>query len=159
MKLFEIPVYGLTKEVLKKRVEERRIRLTKEARLSHEDLKDERIIQGLSVYPKDQWAYNHIVGFIEISYEKDKITLNWYTTTDLKSYRWESTKKRFLQPTRPSGHHFYIGNIKSGDEFRNRLHELLHLFIQDLKNEHSGYYVDLEVFNNIDKLVDYSRLL
>lgn len=28
MKLFEIPVYGLTKEVLKKRVEERRMRST-----------------------------------------------------------------------------------------------------------------------------------
>lgn len=159
MKLFEIPVYALTKDELAKRVEKRRSRLINEASLSQDDLQNEAIVRGLSVFPKNQWAFNHIVGFIEISYEKKDVFLYWYTSVDSKKYHWESNLKRFFQSTRPFGYHFYTGNIKSGDELQKRINGLLNEFIRDLKTNHSGYYVDLETFHNLDKLIDYSQLL
>ena len=159
MKLFEIPVYGLTKEELVRRVEKRRLRLINVASSSEEDHQNEATIQGLSVFPKDQWAFNHIVGFIEIFYEKQNIILYWYTSVNSRNYHWESSSKKFFQLNRPSGYHFYAGNVKSGDELQKKISDSLNGFIRDLKDEHRGYYVDLESFNNLNKLIDYSQLL
>lgn len=159
MKLFEIPVYGLSRNVLKKRVEQRRTKLINASCLSEEDLKNEITLCGLSAFPKDQWDYNHIVGYIVIYHEGNNIRLNWYTAIEAKAYHWSSDNKKFFALSRPSGFHSYIGNIKTGDELRSWIHELLSRFIRDLKMKHRGYFVDLEAFHNLDTLIDYSRLL
>lgn len=158
MKLFEIPVYALSKKALEKRVEKSRQKIRFEgtdSQRSKETIK--RVIQ-LETFPQCMWEYNHIIGFIVISQDSYDVILDWYAPEpSIQKYYWHSQKKIFLQNKQLGGQHFYIGNMKNGEQLRTRLNELVKGFARTLSKK--GYYADLEAFNNIDALLDYERLL
>ena len=156
MKLFEIPVYALSKEVLAERVENR-IRSFRD-RYPDFDFSKNKQILDLDMYPQRLWHYNHIIGYIAIVKTAQDISINWYSSVpSIKRYHWYSRHKHFIQNTYLNGYHLYLGDIKTGDQLRRGIKELVNGFVMDLKK--SGYYVDLETFNNIDMLIDYDRLL
>lgn len=159
MKLFEIPVYALTKEKLSVRVEEERQRIKnsfRENSAATEEFKQ--FCMGQFVYPECLWEYNHIVGYIVIRKEKRDMILEWYAELPRTTrYRWKSSKKKFLQNMQLNGYHFYIGNIKTGEELSDRLHDLVYGFSEELKKKR--YYADLDAFDNLTPFVDYSKLL
>ena len=158
MKLFEIPIYALTKELLSKRVEDqiRRIR----ERCNTPNMTDEIMnhIIDIETFPQRVWDYNHIIGYIVISYTGTEVKIDLFEVTPpFEKYHWESKKKKFLQNTIQLGTHFYLGQMKSGEEIRIQLKSLLAEIIDDITSR--GYYVDTEAFENTNNLIDYSRLL
>ena len=160
MKLFEIPVYALSKEALVHRVEKvrQKVRIDgADSCASEESIK--RAID-LETFPQRLWEYNHIIGFIVISKKGDDIILDWYSPEPIfQRYYWRSTKKHFLQNAQLSGYHFYLGNLKTGEQLRKLLKKLITDFEKKLQLNNRYYYADLESFNNIDRFFDYERVL
>lgn len=63
IKLFEIPIYALSKKKLKEKVHQKEEKL-------REKIKDEKTFQHIresSILPFGSWEYNHVVGIIKIS--------------------------------------------------------------------------------------------
>lgn len=159
MKLFEIPVYGLTREVLQRRVNMERLRI-KDSFPEDSSATDEykEMCMGRFTYPKSLWEYNHITGYVIVEKDRSDIVLSWYAELPrTQRYVWKSTKKKFLQNMQLNGYHFYIGNIKSGDELKAKIIGIVTDFSTELRKKR--YYADLEAFTNTISLIDCSKLL
>ena len=154
-KLFEIPIYALSRETLKKRV-------AKKIEPYQSDKYDQRTRQALinvAAGPASSWEYNHIVGYIQITYDMDQFTFYYelYMPSSLKQYRWDSSKKTLLINRRVNGQHFYIekmmGNQQIAEKVRHNLLDMIHDFIPD------KYYVDLTAFDSLNPYLDYRRII
>lgn len=160
MKLFEIPVYAISKDALIKRVKAKKEKTIKKYDLSR-DFDDKRIPQriiDLETYPQRLWNYNHIVGFITISIEEHDIVFDQYVPANkVERYCWDSNKKIFLKDNELNGYHFPYNTLKTGDEIRERIHDLFDEIADKIVDK--CFYVDREAFNQADSLIDYSRLL
>lgn len=158
MKLFEIPVYAVSREELDKRV--RKAYEKHKNGHSHFGLSERELKRtfDLTAFPSRLWEYNHIVGFIVVSKKRADVILEYYAPLPgIQKYYWNSRIKHFVQNAQINGYHFYTGDINSGAELRENLKVLLRSYLHELKNR--GYWADLEAFNNIDSLLDYDRLL
>lgn len=161
MKLFEIPVYALSKDALIKRYEKRKNELIKELDLERTQKGDERKINqiiDLGTYPQRLWEYNHVVGYIIIGFDERDIYFQQYVPAKpIERYRWTNTKnKTFLMDNRLTGCHFYYRNCKTDKDIRSKLHDMLEDIVQHVDKR---FYVDMEAFQQADRLIDYSRLL
>ena len=158
LKLYEIAVYALSKEKLKKRVDKKIHKLMDDYNKPGVSEKILRQAIEIESYPQRLWEYNHIIGYIVIVKTGDDIVIQWYTTfPETKRYRWDSGKKKYFIDTHLNGYHFNVCGMNSGAKLRERIRELIISFNKTLESK--GYYVDLESFNNIDALVDYDKLL
>ena len=158
MKLFEIPVYVLSRALLEKRVNTAFSKFFKKYNDTGKSETELKKLFDITAYPARLWDYNHIIGYIVISKCGGDMILDWYTLfPGVQKYYWGSGRKKYMQNTHLSGYHFYTGNIKSGTQLRQRLYELIKGFEKELKKR--GYFVDLEAFRNIDGLLDYEKLL
>lgn len=152
MKLFEIPVYALSKKRLSDRIEYR-VKKLKEwsSSTSEEHL---RKLIALDTYPQCLWDYNHIIGVMVVNVDGDDVELQWYAHVPKTRYYWHSYKKEFLQNTNMTGYHFrYLGLTNS--TIKESLYRLVHGFAKELSRER--YYVDLEVFNNVVHCLDFNK--
>ena len=158
MKLFEIPVYAMSKETLAKRVEQKSLKIRSEnagRKITEEHIKQ---IIALETFPQSLWEYNHIIGYIVISKDRNDMALDWYAPIPgIQKYYWTSHTKYYVQNTQLNGCHFYIGNISSGEQLKEKLKALVTGYAEELKKV--GYYADLEAFSNIVELLNYEKLL
>lgn len=159
MKLFEIPVYALTREKLKERVDndfqDFKYRYPSNSTYTEEKLRE---FFDITAYPARLWDYNHIIGYMVISKQGYDYSIEWYAPLpSLQRYKWSSGKKHPVNNTMINGYHFYAGDVKTGEELRIRLNDLVSSFETNLKKR--GYYADMEAFNSIDSLLDYNKLL
>lgn len=158
MKLFEIPVYALPEEVLEKRVNTAFGKFLMNHNYTGKSDTELKQLFDRTAYPARLWEYNHIIGYIVISKSGDDMILDWYAPLPtVQKYYWNSGKKHYIQDTHLNGYHFYTGNMKTGVQLQQRLLEFITGFEKDLKKR--GYFVDLESFSNIDRLLDYEQLL
>lgn len=163
MKLFEIPVYALSRDMLLRRYREKRMEIIKERDLIRVFDGDEHKINekvGLFTYPQRLWDYNHIVGYITICVDSCDISFEQYVPTKpVERYRWSSyTRKVFLMNNMLNGFHFNYRNLNSGEEIQDKIHQMLDDITNRLNRE-KHYYVDREAFDQVDRLIDYSKLL
>ncbi len=161
MKLFEIPIYALSKDALMKRYEKQKNKIINKLELERTQNRDMRKINhiiDLGTYPQRLWEYNHIVGYIIIGFDERDIYFQQYVPAKpIERYRWMNRKnKTFLMDNCLTGCHFYYHNCKTDEELRNRLHKMLEGVIQNVDKR---FYVDMEAFEQADRLIDYSRLL
>ncbi len=157
MKLFEIPVYALSKSVLEKRVQQKtdEIKNTKFSQQTPEDHLNQLLDRVM--FPQRLWEYNHIIGYIVITKRGQDINLDWYTVfPSLQRYHWDSRQKHYMQNMHVNGQHFFIGNLESGEQLKGKMYELVVNFAKTLKK---NYYVDMEAFNNISSILNYDELL
>ena len=143
IKLFEIPIYALSKKKLKEKVHQKEENL-------REKVKDEKAFQ---------WEYNHVVGIIKISVKNSSIIYEIYGQTPWgKRYCWYSSKRKALQNKQIIGTHFYIGDEQSNESIQNKVADyLLRGIVRDCIP--SNYYVDVEAFLNVNKYIDYLDLV
>ena len=163
MKLFEIPVYALSKDMLMKRYEEKRKHLVEKWDLMGTQNGDEKRIKEiiyLVTYPQYLWDYNHIVGFINIKYNSRDIAFEQFVPAKpIERYRWDNRKqKMFLMNNGLNGYHFYYRGMRTGKDIQDRIHLMLDDITNRIKKE-KHYYVDREAFDQADRLIDYSKLL
>ena len=158
MKLFEIPVYALSKECLEQRVKYAFDIYKKPYPDNADIIKELKTSFNIGAFPACLWEYNHIIGYMVVSKVGKDINIEWYTSSpELQRYLWKSEKKHFFQNMRINGYHFYTGDMKEGEELRNKLKILLEGFVKEVLKP--IYFADLEAFNNIDALLDYDKLL
>ena len=160
-KLFEIPIYALRKEVLLERYSIKKAKMIKENDLSHrfrdEPRKIEQIIE-IETYPQRNWDYNHISGFIVISKDDKDIRFDLFVpANEIKRYHWDSKEKTFLLDNHLNGYHFRLETMKSEEMLRKTIHEFLDEIIERIVDHR--FFVDREAFDQIDQLLDYSKLL
>lgn len=161
MKLFEIPVYALSKEALRERLEKRKKRIIDDLDFirtqSGNEEKINHIIE-IETYPQRLWEYNHVVGYIIIGFDERDIYFQQYVPArPIERYRWMNKKnKTFLMDNHLTGCHFYYRNCKTDKDIRNKLHDMLEGIVQHVDKR---FYVDMEAFEQADRLIDYSRLL
>lgn len=158
MKLFEIPVYAMSKEKLAKRVELKCQKI--QAENADRNVPEEHMKQVIAIetFPQRLWEYNHIIGYIVISKNETDIILEWYAPIPgVEKYHWNSWKKHYVQNTHLGGYHFYIDNMSTSVQLRERLNELVSGYVRELNKR--GYYADLEAFNNIGTILDYEKFL
>lgn len=155
IKLFEIPIYALSKKKLKEKVHQKEEKL-------REKIKDEKTFQYIrerSILPFGSWEYNHVVGIIKISVKNSSIIYEIYGQTPwVKRYCWYTSKRKALQNRQIIGTHFYIGDEQSNENIQNKVADyLLHGIVRDYIP--SNYYVDIEAFLNVNKYIDYLDLV
>lgn len=65
IRLFEIPVYGLSEQALKNQVDTEKDELEKNCQAHDMPNDHQRDFIRCQMYPMGNWEYNHIVGFIK----------------------------------------------------------------------------------------------
>ena len=162
-KLFEIPIYAFTPDILRKRVNEHKESLEKEYKQSHQndDQSHMRNWIFLCCHPFQLWDYNHIVGFIVISFDKCDVFFDLFLQAqgiyNKTRYYWNSKQKWLLDNQHLGGWHFRLDDTYSSEDVRIRIHSLLDGLIRDRIPK--SFYVDREAFDAVDKMIDYTRLL
>ena len=157
MKLFEIPVYALSKEKLEKCVKQKCEKLKKSAVDSNSSDENLKYVIEHETFPQRLWDYNHIIEYMVLSIDGADIVLDLFAPFERKKYYWYSSKKQFLQDQQLKGYHNNISSVQTGDQLRNKINSLINEYVRTV--EKCGYYVDLEAYKNIDAVIDYGRLL
>ena len=155
-KLFEIPVYAVSRKELSRKVKLLRLKIRNE----HERCSREHMIavEELATYPYRLWDYNHIVGYIRISTEGRDIFFDVFLPESKRErYRWKSKRKILLYDTSANGTHFYVNDRMTNEDIQVRTAEMLQLVIKNLISKR--YFTDTEAFNNLNGQLNYIEIM
>lgn len=152
-KLFEIPIYALTKAELQKRYKKEENRLRREMFFVHDKFSADVAIAHLT-YPQRVWEYNHIVGYIIIEYDNNsvKFTLR-LPYSSINRYHWNSKKKIFLYDIHTNGTHFFINKEWNNQDIQQKIESMLESIIT--KHVPEKYYIDKQAYDNLKSNIDY----
>lgn len=155
VKLFEIPIYGLSS----KTIDDRYQKYCENFQKQHPDVVGEhfeRCIEHLT-YPQRCWNYNHIVGYILIYFERNDIFYDVYLPYQCDRYRWDSHKKTFIRNVFANGTHFRIDDPTNNEKIQNELAEMLDMTIR--AHVPNRFYVDREAFDNTYRFINYGEII
>ena len=155
-KVFEIPVYALTKEQLRDKF----AKFTDSWKMENPQTPPEIAQRYIKIesYPQRLWEYNHIVGYITISVEGHDILFDVYLPTPhMDRYMWKSKQKHFLYNLLASGTHFYISDKSSNAQIQKATQRMLEGIIKD--HIPNRFFVDCEAFDRVNGMVDYRSIL
>lgn len=155
-KLFEIPVYAVSRKELSRKVKLLRLKIRNE----HERCSREHMIavEELATYSYRLWDYNHIVGYIRISTEGRDIFFDVFLPeSKCERYRWKSKRKRFLYNTSANGTHFYVNDRMTNEDIQVSTAEMFQSVIKNLIPKR--YFTDTEAFNNLNGQLNYIEIM
>ena len=158
-KIFEIPIYALSRSKLQKRVKNAEEAYKKEYLQSHlkPDNNHYRECLRLLLYPQRLWDYNHIIGFVLIKSDGQDILFEEYLPyKTVERYHWKVSTKHFVVNQMSPGMHFPIGE-KPSQEIKENIQLFLNEFENRLKKR--GYVLDREAFDNIAPYIDFKKLV
>lgn len=159
-KLFEIPIYALNVNKLKKRVHDAKSRLNHKYKDYTTD--SLRRCYDLISYPQRLWEYNHVVGYIQINFDKGVILFELFLPEPcIARYYWKSRKKIFLYNINVPGLDIYITEKMDNFKIRERLFARLDYVIDCVIGKYipEGFFVDRQAFDQLNPIVDYVELL
>ncbi len=152
--LFTIPIYGLSKEKLKSKVED----MVEDIKQTTRDLDD--YTRGMLIdhctFPYRCWQYNHIVGYIEVSAGLNDVYFNLYLPYKKKKYYWNTTRKTLLHNVGPDCLHFRIFEDDSSELIIEKIRERMKETEEMIPKQ---YYIDYELFELYSKYMDIRSLL
>lgn len=155
-KLFEIPVYALDAFKLNIRTT-KRIADLKEL-FSHSDPDKTALAIDRETLPMRSWDYNHIIGYIRISVSKTDILFEVFLPVPIpKRYVWNTSKKLYVQNICANGTHIYWVSLKTNEEFREAVSNMLVQVITD--HIPARFHVDREAFDAINGHLDYLTII
>ena len=154
MKLFEIPVYALSRMSLCERNQALRAKLNRKYS-GNPHIND---LIDLETYPYRLWDYNHIVGYITISASGRDILFNIFLPTPHKDrYHWKSKSKTFLYDISANGTHFYVNENMRNEDIQDRIAAMLQSIIET--HIPKRYCVDTEAFDHLNRKLDYMSVM
>lgn len=155
-KLFDIPIYALSPDELSRKVKQKVDKLKECA--AGTDLQTMDLIIDAETFPKRCWDYNHIVGYIRISASQQNIVFDLFLPIPAaERYIWNSPRKTFLYDVNTNGTHFYTGNMKTNEEIRKAVGEMLAWMVKDFLPKR--YLVDKSGFDNLNRYLDYQGIM
>ena len=150
--LFDIPIYAISPDELRQRVEKKVDKIKEYATGS--DPQTLGLMVETETFPMRCWDYNHIVGYIRISTTRQDIVFDLFLPKpEVERYIWHSPRKAFLYDVNANGTHFYIGNMKTNEEIREATDDMLTWMIKDFLPKR--YYVDRSGFDTLNHHLDY----
>ena len=155
-KLFEIPIYALSREVLSERYESYKRKFSK--RFPNADVETTAFCIAHTVFPKNTWDHNHIVGYIDIIYENNDIVFEIYLPhPEIKRYNWIRSNKVCVRNVGALGTHFYVDSEMNNNDINKQIKEMLNWVIKDFVPK--KYYVNREFFDILSGHVDYISII
>lgn len=155
-KIFEIPIYALSPLKLNDRVNKCISKL--KSQLSHLDDDTFARIKDIETFPMRSWDYNHIVGYIQVSMSRSDIVFEVFLPIPIPTrYDWRTKRKTRVQNICANGTHFYFASLKTNEDIRNSVEEMLdHVIVDHVPDR---FYVDREAFDNINAHLDYLNII
>ncbi|MBR2869688.1 MAG: hypothetical protein IKB88_11590 [Clostridia bacterium] len=156
VKLFEIPIYALSKGSLSKRYN----RTVEKIKNKYPEADQESLSKTVEflTYPQRLWEHNHVVGYIDIISEKQDIVFEIYLPyPKVERYHWNSKNRIFLYNVMANGTRFYVDKNISNSEIQTKIFEMLDWIIKDLIPKR--YYVDRATFDAVNMHVDYLGII
>ena len=158
VKLFEIPIYSMTKELYKKRCNDY---IKKNANQTTPDnyesfysyLKNTTLIER-------PWLYNQIVGYIVISFYQNSIWFDEYATLDKKIHAI-GNNKHYIKNMRLNGYHFYVSDSMSNMKIIQNIIQ----WIESIEKEiiKKPWFLEKNIFinqlncTNVKKMINIGR--
>ena len=150
-KLFEIPIYAISASDLNKRSTERILKLRKQYAHLDADLAAHAI--DADTFPMRSWDYNHIIGCIRIAVTKNDILFDVFLPLPYpKKYVWTSSRKYHTQNICANGTHLYLGALKSNEDIRHAVANMLNQIIAD--HIPTRFHVDTAAFAATNAYLD-----
>lgn len=155
-RILEIPIYSLKNEELNKKIKKREDKEFKDYKCGINDNKTQEYLKNKYV-DYNNWRYNYIIGYIVVIITENGIEFKYYKDKR-KRYNICTNKKYYIINQ-------YMGsnNIRIKDEL-NTLSNLdiadkVEEKIKEIKKDmfEAKYYLDLEVFDNIIKLINFKN--
>lgn len=154
--LCDIPIYPISKENYNKKVDSKReglynyfIERQNEDKFSREQSKR-------LMLPFVNWKYNEMIGYIEVSINKNDVVFNLYLS-DIERYKYFSCKKHYINFVPTCGLHFYSGN-KNDKEIKDEIK----MYVEMIKNDvicRKSTYLDTTILKNIFEYVDIRKFI
>jgi hypothetical protein len=155
-KLFEIPIYALSPVELSRRANQKITTLEEQFARTDEETRM-RIIDR-ETFPMRNWDYNHVIGYVQLSLTQQEIVAAVFMPVPSPArYYWDSERKFFVRNLFANGMHVYIGDMKTNNEIRDAMTELLEQAIKD--HLHGRFYADRAAFDTLNGHIDYLSLL
>ena len=155
-KIFEIPIYALSRKELNKRVKNVKAGFIAKNNYIPEEIAEDAYNNHLTLY-KRNWDYNHIVGYIQVLKQGNDLKLELYLTVEPQNkYYWISNRKKFLRKQHLNGYRIYLGQYKNNNQVLEQLDSL----VIDLQKNYipSRFYVDTEAYDNTKEYIDYKGI-
>ena len=151
-KLFDIPIYSTSEKKFNIKWSNYDKKIKKELFVNNPETYDSHI----ELFPDSirKWKYNQIIGYIVVSYMDNSIWFDLYLTSK-KKIIFSSNKKNIIENMLIGGYHFQIMNNDTNEDIIDRIK----LYIRIIKKEYlKNRYLDLEVFHNIIKIIDFKKI-
>ncbi len=162
-KLFEIPIYAFSPGQHQQRLSRYKASLQQAYENTHGRGNTSKMNEWIYLvcHPFQLWDYNHIVGYIVISFDKADINFDLFLQAqgqyNKTRYQWRTTQKWLLESQRVGGWHFRLEEIDPNETIKSKIESLLDGMIRELVPQ--KYYVDKEAFSTMNRLADYTRLM
>lgn len=156
VKLFEIPIYALSKKTLSKRYN----RTVEKNENDYPEADHESLSKSVEMltYPQRLWEHNHVVGYIDIISDKKDIVFEIYLPyPQVERYHWNGKNRIYLYNVMANGTHFYVDKNMNNSEIQIKTSEMLDWVIKDLIPKR--YYVDRAAFDAVNMHVDYLSII
>lgn len=155
IKLIEIPVYALSRKTLLERYE-RFVNEFKRTYPQADDQTAEICIERMA-FPQRAWEHNHIVGYIDVFFDKQDVVFEIYLPhPERKRYHWRGSRKTHISNISALDNHFFIKKEMTSADIQREISKKLDWIIQDyIPNK---YYVNREGFDTINAYIDYKGI-
>jgi len=154
--LHEIPIYALSEKVLSKRYTHFKDNFCKTHTATDEDAFQRCV--AIEAFPQCSWKHNHIVGYIDIVFDKQDISFEIYLPRPkIKKYSWRSKQKICVCNISANGAHFYVNTKMRNVDIQTKMSKMLDWMISD--HIPSRFYVDKDAFDTVHRYIDYKSIL
>ena len=155
VKLFEIPIYGLSRKTLGARYKKYCDNFYR--KYPDASVESSEICIELEKGSQRCWDYNHIVGYILIYFELNDICFNVYLPKQCDRYRWGSCQKTFIRNIFANSTHFRINDLSNNEAIQKEIADMLDSTIS--AHVPNRFFVDRETFDNTYKFINYSEMI
>lgn len=155
-KLFDIPIYGLSPLKLDDHVSRFVAKL--KSQLLHLEEDTFSCIKDIETFPMRSWNYNHIVGYIRVEMSDTDMLFDVFLPIPIpERYNWRTKRKVCVQDICANGTHFYFGTLKTNEEIRAAMVDMLNQVVAD--HIPKRFHVDRDSFDILNKHLDYIGII
>ena len=154
--LCDIPIYPISKEGYDKKVNSKREEYYNyfTERQNEDEFSKEQ--SKRLMLPFVNWKYNEMIGYIELSINKNDVVFNLYMA-DIERYKYFGYKKHYMNFIPTCGLHFYAGN-KNDKEIKDEIKEYVNMIKNDVIYRKNSY-LDETILINIIEYVDIRKFI
>ena len=153
IKLFDIPIYSMPIEKFNDKWNNYDNKMRNTLFKGKEDIYNDNIEEFPD--PIRKWKYNQIIGYIVISYHANTIWFDLYLTINNKAH-FKTHQKYPIRNIGINGCHFMINKNSRNNEIIQKNFHYLKIIKEDFLNKDN--YIDIESFDNIVKIIDFTAL-